>query len=34
MEVEDDEEYSKDSKEEGEADLREELFSALEELGK
>jgi hypothetical protein len=34
MEVEDDEEYSEDSKEEGEVDLREELISSLEELGK
>jgi hypothetical protein len=34
MEVEDDEEYSKDSIEEGEADLRADLISALEELGK
>jgi len=34
MEVEDDEEYSKYSKEEGEVDLRAELISPLEELGK
>jgi hypothetical protein len=34
MEVEDDEEYSENSEEEGEVVLKEKLITALEELGK